>query len=51
MDGTGLTNIVSSLYDVYGIALNVTGNKLYVADEADGSDVGHIYRTDLSGAR
>lgn len=48
-DGTGLTNIVSSLYDVYGIALNVAGGKIYMTDDADASDVGHIYQTNLDG--
>jgi sugar lactone lactonase YvrE len=50
MDGTAVTNVITDLYDPYGIALNVAGNKLYVADEAFGRrTVGQIYRTDLSG--
>lgn len=50
MDGTGLTDILTDLYDPYGVALNVAGNKLYVADEADGDDIGHIFRSNLDGS-
>ncbi len=47
MDGTGVTNVITDLYDPYGIALNVAGNKLYVADFGD--VLGQIYRTNLDG--
>lgn len=52
MDGTSKTNVITDLWDPYGIALNVAGNKLYVADDRHGDPVrvGNIYRTDLSGA-
>lgn len=49
IDGTGVANIITDLYDPYGIALNVAGNKIYVADEADGDDIGHIFRSNLDG--
>lgn len=47
MDGTGMTDVVTDLYDPYGIALNVAANKLYVADFGDPD--GAIVQTSLSG--
>jgi PKD repeat protein len=46
-DGTGVTNVVTDLYDPYGIALNVAANKLYITDF--GEEVGAIYQTSLTG--
>lgn len=46
-DGTGVTNIVTDLYDPYGIALNVGASKLYITDFGD--EVGAIYQTSLTG--
>lgn len=48
LDGTGLSNVVTDLYDPYGIALNVAGDKLYIADFGDPE--GAIVRTNLNGS-
>lgn len=48
LDGTGVANVVTDLYDPYGIALNVAGDKLYIADFGDTE--GAIVRTNLNGS-
>lgn len=50
LDGTGVTNVFSDLYDPYGIALHVSADKIYVADDADGTDMGHIVRANMDGS-
>ena len=47
-DGTGADDIVTGLYEPYGVA--VADGKVYYADEADGDAVGHIYRANLDGS-
>ncbi len=49
LDGSGVENVFSDLYDPYGIALNVSGKKIYVADDADETDNGHIVRANMDG--
>lgn len=46
-DGTGVTNVVTDLYDPYGIAVNPAGGKLYITDF--GEEYGAIYQTNLNG--
>jgi PKD repeat protein len=50
IDGTGLTEIASGMYEPYGIAVDEINNKVYWVDEADGDDIGHIYRANLDGS-
>jgi hypothetical protein len=50
LDGTGVANVVTDLWDPYGIALDVDGNKMYVADDADADDMGHIVRSNMDGS-
>lgn len=49
LDGTGLTPIVSGLWDPYGLSVDKVNGKLYWADDADGDDIGRIYRANLDG--
>ncbi|TXH25238.1 MAG: hypothetical protein E6Q96_09325 [Cyclobacteriaceae bacterium] len=50
LNGTGVENVFSDLYDPYGIALDTKENKIYVADDADETDMGHIVRANMDGS-
>jgi PKD repeat protein len=52
LDGSDLQPIVTGLIEPYGIALDVTGGKVYWADERDeeGDYIGHISRANLDGS-
>lgn len=49
-DGTGVANVFTDLWDPYGIALDVDGNKIYVADDANADDIGNIVRANMNGS-
>jgi PKD repeat protein len=49
LDGTDLEAIVTGLFDPYQVALDVTGGKVYWAEDTDDSDTGHIGRANLDG--
>lgn len=54
MDGSGLDDIITGLYEPWGIALDVEGGKIYYTDGADlddeDNDTSHIYRANLDGS-
>lgn len=54
VDGSGLDDIITGLYEPWGIALDVEGGKIYYTDGADLDDVdndeSHIYRANLDGS-
>lgn len=49
-DGTGVMNVFTDLWDPYGIALDVDGDKIYVADDANADDIGNIIRANMDGS-
>lgn len=50
LDGTGVANVFTDLWDPYGLALDVDGNKIYVADDANADDIGNIVRANMDGS-
>lgn len=50
LDGTGVMNVFTDLWDPYGIALDVDGNKIYVADDANADGIGNIVRANMDGS-
>lgn len=50
LDGTELKDIVTGLFDPYQIALDVSGGKIYWAEDVDESNIGHIARANLDGS-
>ncbi len=49
IDGSGLEEIVSDLYDPYGITLDLTNGKVYWAEDVDNDNIGRIARANLDG--
>lgn len=49
-DGSGVVNVFTDLWDPYGIALDVDGDKIYVADDANADDIGNIVRANMDGS-
>lgn len=47
-DGTGADDIITGLYEPYGLAIG--DGKVYYADDIDAEGVGHIYRANLDGS-